>query len=174
LRPWGGYRNLVAVVESKLKSDKGGTQRSRDQQNNDRRLGRNFRRMIDADVLLSELETTLAKTRGIAECWNTLRAFSNEFRFCGIRMSVNGTVFEDLATQADGRCWQLRIPLTGSDYINFFRDSDSEMSPLILNAFVNAVERGLAGVLAAGKELYCVPKTHNVNAWPTAVHTSPI
>jgi len=70
---------------------------SRDQQNNDRRLGRNFRRIIDAEVRLKELETTLAKASGIAECWDTMRAFSNEFRFCGIRMSVNGKVFEDLA-----------------------------------------------------------------------------
>jgi len=143
---------------------------SRDQQNNDRRLGRNFRRIIDAEVRLKELETTLAKASGIAECWDTMRAFSNEFRFCGIRMSVNGKVFEDLAMQGGGNCWQLRIPLLGSDYINFFRDCDSEMSPPILNAFVCAVERGLAGLLSAGAELYCDPKAHAAHAWPPVVH----
>ena len=39
--------------------------------------------------------------------------------------------------------WQLRIPLSDSQYVNFYRDFDSDMNPLVLSAFVEAVQRGL-------------------------------
>jgi hypothetical protein len=114
-----------------------------DREHRSHHLGRTFRQIIDADVRLNELETALAKAGTIAECWDTIYACSKGFGFSGVRMCVQETVLERFATPAVAHLWQLRIPLAGSHYINFFRDCESHMDPVILNAFVEAVERGL-------------------------------
>jgi UDP-GlcNAc:undecaprenyl-phosphate GlcNAc-1-phosphate transferase len=111
-------------------------------------LGGKFRRIIDAEARLKDFEIALAKANGIVECWNTICACSTDFGFRGVRMSLNGKVFEDLGPRANGRLWQIRIPLADAHYINFFRDFDAEMNPVILSAFVNSVEQVLQGRIA--------------------------
>ncbi len=112
-------------------------------ENKTRRLGPTFRQTIDADIRLQELETSLGKAATIAECLNTICASSRDFGFSGVRMCVDGAVFEHFEAMPAGALWQLRIPLNSSQYINFFRDCASAMDPMVLNAFVSAVERGL-------------------------------
>ncbi len=56
--------------------------------------------------------------------------------------------------------WQLRIPLANSQYVNFSRDFDSDMNPLVLSAFVEAVQRGLearAAAVASSTEVIRMP-----------------
>jgi hypothetical protein len=122
-------RNLVAQGMSK--------------ENKTRRLGPTFRQTIDANIRLQELETSLGKAATITECFNTIYTSSSQFGFSGVRMCVNEAVFEHFEDLPAGTLWQLRIPLNSSQYINFFRDCASVMDPMILNAFVSAVERGL-------------------------------
>ena len=108
-------------------------------------LGGKFRRIIDAETRLKDFETALSKSNGIVECWNVICNCSGDFGFRGVRMSINGRIFEELTPRANGRLWQIRIPLTEGHYINFFRDFDAEMNPVILSAFVNTIERVLKG-----------------------------
>jgi NaMN:DMB phosphoribosyltransferase len=42
----------------------------------------------------------------------------------------------------------LRIPLPNSQYVNFYRGFDNEMNPLVISAFVEAVQRGLEARVA--------------------------
>jgi hypothetical protein len=116
-------------------------------QNKIRRLGPTFRQTIDAEIRLQEFETALVKAATIGECWNIISARSGEFGFSGVRMCVDGTMFEHFGTPPTGTLWQLRIPLNSSQYVNFFRDC-APMDPVILNAFVGAVERGLQACTA--------------------------
>ena len=58
-------------------------------------------------------------------------------------MSLAGRVFEESSPGPAKARWQLRIPLPNSQYVNFSRDFDSDMNPLVLSAFVAAVQRGL-------------------------------
>lgn len=102
-------------------------------------LGGKFRRIIDAETRLKDFEAALGKSRSVEECWSTICACGKDFGFRGVRMSVNGAVFEHLPP-TNGRLWQIRIPIADSHYINFFRDFDAEMNPVILSAFVNSVE----------------------------------
>jgi len=60
-----------------------------------------------------------------------------------VRMNLSGRVFEESSLDATKPRWQLRIPLPNSQYVNFSRDFDSDMNPLVLSAFVEAVQRGL-------------------------------
>ena len=86
----------------------------------------------------------MADAVDLEECWSRVLAGSREFGFQGVRMSVNGKVFEDLGSRRTKQLWQLRIPLIGAHYINFFRDFDTEVNPFILSAFVDCVQRSLA------------------------------
>lgn len=111
-------------------------------------LGGRFRRIIDAEARLKDFETALEKASGIGECWSRICVSSADFGFRGVRMSIHGRVFEDFPARANGRMWQIRIPLAGAHYINFFRDFDAEMNPVILSAFVSSVERILQARIA--------------------------
>ncbi len=94
---------------------------------------------------MKDFEATLTKADTVEECWTHVRAGSRDFGFHEVRMSLSGRLFEDLhseATSAKPR-WQLRIPLPDSQYVNFYRGFDSEMNPLVISAFVEAVQRGL-------------------------------
>ena len=92
---------------------------------------------------MNELEKALAKAADIEECWRAIRASSLEFGFSGVRMSVNGTVFEDFATSGSAKLWQMRISLSASQYVNFYRNYEAETDSVVLSAFADAVEHGL-------------------------------
>ena len=102
-----------------------------------------FRRIIDAETRLHQFEQSLAKASDLDTCWNAIIQGTRDFGFQGVRMSVAGTVMEDWTGWNAKPLWQLRIPLDGNQYINFFRDFEGQLDPLILSAFVNSVERGL-------------------------------
>ncbi len=106
-------------------------------------FGGKFRRIIDVEARLKDFEATLAKAESIEQCWVHIQAGSRDFGFHEVRMSLNGKVFEDLHSDASKPRWQLRIPLPDSQYVNFYRGFDSEMNPLVISAFVEAVQRGL-------------------------------
>jgi len=116
-------------------------------------FGGRFRRIIDVEARLKDFEGTLAKAESVEECWNQVRSGSRDFGFHEVRMSLGGRLFEDLhsdTTAAKPR-WQLRIPLPDSQYVNFYRGFDSEMNPLVISAFVEAVQRGLEARTAASE-----------------------
>lgn len=108
-------------------------------------FGGTIRRMIDIEARLKDFEANLAKAANVEDCWEHIRAGSRDFGFHDVRMSFSGRVFEEYhadATAAKPR-WQLRIPLSNSQYVNFYRGFDSDMDPLVISAFVEAVQRGL-------------------------------
>src|SRR5580658_4167364 len=102
-----------------------------------------FRRIIDFETRLVEFEKTLARATGIEECWIRIRSGSREFGFQGVRMNFEGMVFEDFEPRESRRLWELRIPLTDAQDVNFFRDLENETSPIVLSAFAAAVEHGM-------------------------------
>ena len=112
-------------------------------------LGGKFRRIIDAETRLHHFESALAKAADADQCWNTVRDGSSDFGFQGARLSIQGNLFEEFRGKDSNPLWQLRIPISASDYVNFFCDFTVELDPIILNQFVAAVERGLNAWLVA-------------------------
>jgi hypothetical protein len=94
---------------------------------------------------LKDFETNLAKAVTVDNCWDHIRAGSRDFGFHDVRMCFSGRVFEEchIETTAAKPRWQLRIPLPNSQYVNFYRGFESDMDPLVISAFVDAVQRGL-------------------------------
>jgi hypothetical protein len=64
-----------------------------------------------------------------------------DFGFNGARLQLRGKVWEHRPDEAAKPCWQLRIPLQSSDYINFNRLLDPPMHPMVLTSFAEVVER---------------------------------
>ena len=115
-----------------------------------------FRRIIDAETRLLDLEAALTKAADVHDCWTTILLSSKEFGFHSVRMNIAGMVFED-SRDNRGPEWQLRIPLPRAQYINFSRDFNSDVNPLILSAFVSAVERGLKEMVGQPPEVIRMP-----------------
>jgi hypothetical protein len=101
-----------------------------------------FRRIIDVETRLRDLENELATAEGVGNCWTIILNGSKEFGFHGVRLNLAGTIFEHLS-RSGGTEWQIRIPLAGSQYVNFYRNFSADTNPLILNAFVGSIERGM-------------------------------
>jgi hypothetical protein len=106
-----------------------------------------FKRIIDAESRLAEFERALEHAPNLTECWTRLRAGSVEFGFNGLKLAVDGAVFEENAPASE-RLWQLRIPLNDERYVNFSRPFDP-IEPMITGGFANAIERGLRAYLAS-------------------------
>jgi UDP-GlcNAc:undecaprenyl-phosphate/decaprenyl-phosphate GlcNAc-1-phosphate transferase len=140
-------------------------------------FGGRFRRIIDVEARLKDFEANLTKAAGVEDCWNHIRTGSRDFGFHEVRMNCGGRIFEELHFEAaDARPrWQLRIPLRDSQYVNFYRGFDNEMDPLVISAFVEAVQRGMDARLAvetvevirmAGRELFYKPGAVPASAKP--------
>jgi len=106
-------------------------------------LGGKFRRIIDIETRTADFEASLTKATNMEDCWAAIRAGRQSFGFHEVRMSLCGRLFEDACSGPAKPRWQLRIPLPDSQWVNFYRDFDSQMNPLVLSAFVGAVQRGL-------------------------------
>jgi hypothetical protein len=106
-------------------------------------LGGKFRRIIDVETRMADFEASLTKATSMEECWAEIQAGSHSFGFHEVRMSLCGHLFEATCLGPAKPRWQLRIPLPDSQYVNFYRDFHSDMNPLLLSAFVEAVQRGL-------------------------------
>ncbi len=121
-------------------------------------LGGKFRQIIDVETRMADFESSLTKSTTVDECWTHIRTGSQGFGFHEVRMSLCGQVFEYACSGQTKPRWQLRIPLADSQYVNFSRDFDSDMNPLVLSAFVEAVQRGLAArTKAPGAEVIRMP-----------------
>jgi hypothetical protein len=91
-------------------------------------LGGKFRQIIDVETRMADFETSLSKAVSTEECWDQIRAGSQGFGFHEVRMSLCGRVYEESCLGPAKPRWQLRIPLSNSQYVNFSRDFDSDMS----------------------------------------------
>src|SRR5580658_3420993 len=134
-------------------------------------LGGKFRQIIDVETRMADFETALAKAASVEDCWDQIRSGGQGFGFQEVRMSLSGRVFEETSLDSAKPRWQLRIPLPNSQYVNFSRDFDSEVNPLVLSAFVEAVQRGLeARSLASATEVIRMPAL-NVRHYSAAANS---
>jgi UDP-GlcNAc:undecaprenyl-phosphate/decaprenyl-phosphate GlcNAc-1-phosphate transferase len=102
-----------------------------------------FRQIIDSETKLLEFEKALAQSVNLDECWKELVSWSREFGFVGVQMTTQGATLEDFGTHDAKGVWEVRIALANAQYVTFFRNMDSDASPLILSALVGSVQRGL-------------------------------
>jgi UDP-GlcNAc:undecaprenyl-phosphate GlcNAc-1-phosphate transferase len=108
-----------------------------------------FQKMIDAQTRLQHFEASLEAVSTVPQLWDALVTGGRDLGFHGVRARILGQVMEEeFAGRENGACWQLRIPLSEGQYINYHRDFKTELSPLVIGALVRMVESRVGAKLA--------------------------
>jgi UDP-GlcNAc:undecaprenyl-phosphate GlcNAc-1-phosphate transferase len=124
-----------------------------------------LRRIIDSQTRLAHLENRLRACQNIQECWKALCEARKDFGFVGVRASFFGKLETD-RDEGDITVMQMRIPLTGGNYVNFYCRLDEQHDQIVLNAFLRTIVTGLNEKLDAW-----VPASEPVPARPAGVET---
>ena len=109
-----------------------------------------FQKMIDAQTKLTQFDASLEAASTVPQLWDALVAGGQILGFHGVRAKIHGRVMqEEFDERGDGACWQLRIPLPKGQYINFHRDFETELSPVVIGSLVRTVESRITEKLAS-------------------------
>ena len=77
-----------------------------------------FRRALNANLSIRQLEMAVKVAGTLDECWSALVETSRGFGFSEASMEFNGRQLAARLAEADSaRCWDLRIPLNGSGHV---------------------------------------------------------
>jgi UDP-GlcNAc:undecaprenyl-phosphate/decaprenyl-phosphate GlcNAc-1-phosphate transferase len=112
-------------------------------------LGGTLRGIIDVQLRLQQFERDLASAASAEALWQRIWSGCQQFGFQGVRMRIEGQVWERHLEDPDKPGWQLRIPLSRGQYVNFYRSLESHMHPWVLSGFAEIVERVVGGRNAA-------------------------
>jgi len=115
-----------------------------------------LRKVVDAEVRLNLLEENLARAATLDEYWTAVCGSYHDFGFEGAKLSAQGRVLERLPSSLNQR-WQVRIPLCGGDYINFYSAFTHENGLRMMPAFIAVVENALKTKLGMLEEPAMVP-----------------
>jgi UDP-GlcNAc:undecaprenyl-phosphate GlcNAc-1-phosphate transferase len=102
-----------------------------------------FRRLIDSETKLLDFEKALSQANSLRDCWEPIVSWSRELGFQGVQMNVGGELLESVCDPDAKALCEVRITLVNAQYVTFFQGANSLASPLVLNAFVESVQRGL-------------------------------
>jgi UDP-GlcNAc:undecaprenyl-phosphate GlcNAc-1-phosphate transferase len=105
---------------------------------------RNFRRLVDAHFRLSTLETTLAASNTVDECWVAVRRVSQELGFQHLSMRLDHTVYrESLVPGASSDCWTIHIPLSETEFVDLGHSFHNTVPPMVIAPFADVLRRAL-------------------------------
>ena len=119
-------------------------------------LNGHFRKVVDAEVRLRIFEERLDQTSSFVQCWDAICTSYGDFGLEGARLSAGGVVLEEVPS-LENRYWQIRVPLHGDAYINFYSSFDRDPGPHLLSGFIRAVECGLKSKPFLMEEAPAVP-----------------
>ena len=116
-----------------------------------------FRRLMSAQISLQTFERDLSGAMTPEQCWEVLRRSYNEFGFSQIRVRLGGNRYSAEEPVQPLECWEVRVPLADSDYVNLRRQFGPAQQHTIVAAFVDVLRKVLTPKLA---EFY-TPRRHS-------------
>jgi hypothetical protein len=107
-----------------------------------------FQRSLNARLHLSSLETAIAKSKSMEDCWENLLTIYQTFGFAAVRMHISGRTYEVWDPQvAAPNYWTLKIPLSDRDYVELAREFGSPVLPMVAVPFVDLMASTLSAKL---------------------------
>ncbi len=105
-----------------------------------------FRRIINSETRLRRLRTELAEAIDMSDCWRVLIQGSSDFGFCAVHMRAGRRYFEHVSDNFHyaSECWQLRVPLSATEWVNFNRRIKLDLNPVLMADFVEVVQTALS------------------------------
>ena len=77
-----------------------------------------FRRMLNANLCVTQFEQAIQAAQTVEECWGALLVTSRAFGMSAATLRLNGREFTaSLAESAPAECWSLSIPLDGAGHV---------------------------------------------------------
>jgi UDP-GlcNAc:undecaprenyl-phosphate GlcNAc-1-phosphate transferase len=112
-----------------------------------------FRRIIDSQTRLQQFEQALQQANSIEECWEVVSRGGRDFGFHSVRLATSDKVFEAMFGKDDeGPFWQMRVPLPGTQYVNFDRCATNDsFSLVVIGGFAQAVFTNFSSKLTSLK-----------------------
>jgi UDP-GlcNAc:undecaprenyl-phosphate GlcNAc-1-phosphate transferase len=134
-------------------------------------FGGGFRRVLQGEVCLRVLGQSLASACTIDDCWKVIRDSGKALGFSRVSLEINGASYEEFFDRAPrDNCWNLRVPLSHSDYVEFALEFHSPSRTLPLASFVHLVRTSLQSQLRSSLSL--IPPSTTLIEYSPFTHDS--
>jgi UDP-GlcNAc:undecaprenyl-phosphate/decaprenyl-phosphate GlcNAc-1-phosphate transferase len=107
-----------------------------------------LRPILGAHVRVELLERSLRAATDVEECWTAIAVAGRALGYGRVVARLNGLRFSSCASGAR-EAWQMRVNLSGGDYVNVSQFPGAAGRPRVLAGFVDVIGRVLPGVLAS-------------------------
>jgi UDP-GlcNAc:undecaprenyl-phosphate GlcNAc-1-phosphate transferase len=109
-----------------------------------------FRRTLNANLSISQLETAVHVAATLDECWDALVQTSRGLGFSEASVQFNGRHLTARLAEVDSaECWDLRIPLNHSGHVYLRVPLHSAQPPATISRLVTAVGTNFANKMAS-------------------------
>jgi hypothetical protein len=107
-----------------------------------------FRRSINARMHLSAFANEISRAASIEDCWGAILKSMPTFGFAAVRLRTANRMFEQWdPTVSSKRYWTMRVPLSESDSIEFARELNSPVLPMVVVSFLDLLAAELSSKL---------------------------
>jgi UDP-GlcNAc:undecaprenyl-phosphate GlcNAc-1-phosphate transferase len=108
-----------------------------------------FRRTLNANLSISQLEMAVKEAGTLEECWGAVVETSRGFGFSEATLEFDERRLTARLAEADpAECWDLRIPLNGSGHVHLRAPLRAKQPPAVIGRFATLVGTVFAGKLA--------------------------
>jgi UDP-GlcNAc:undecaprenyl-phosphate GlcNAc-1-phosphate transferase len=105
-----------------------------------------LRPRVAAQVTVEALERSLRSAADVEDCWRAIETAGRGLGYGRVEARLGGVRFAS-GPSGDVQAWQMRVNLTGGDYVNVTQFPGAPECPRLLSAFVAAIRRVLPAVL---------------------------
>ena len=111
-----------------------------------------FRRALNTNIALRIMEERLRGAVTPDECWGVIEDSAKNFGFHTIEMALAGRMYSYRNGGAPERSWSVRIPLSGSEFIELTREFEAPSEHNVVAPYADAVRRTIAAKLGTFEE----------------------
>lgn len=115
-------------------------------------FGGELQRTLGGQLRLERLAEDLSQSVDEEHCWRLVSTAARDFGFDSVRLSIGGSVREQLAADAARECWSLRVPFGNGDYFELTRPFESGVLPMMVAPFLDTLRRALEDRLGEWSE----------------------
>ena len=103
-----------------------------------------FRRALNTNIALRIMEERLRSAITPDECWDVIEDSAKNFGFHTIEMALAGRMYSYRTGGAPERSWSVRIPLSGSEFVELTREFEAPSEHNVVAPYADAVRRTIA------------------------------
>jgi UDP-GlcNAc:undecaprenyl-phosphate GlcNAc-1-phosphate transferase len=102
-----------------------------------------FRRLINCNIVLRGFEKELAAAKTPEHCWSVIHKAAKDFGFDHTEMRLAGQKYESGNDAATECFWNIRIPISESDYVALTRPFDTPVQTAVVAPFADVIRKTL-------------------------------